>query len=55
MTDAQVIAAIRKHHLKANIAKFERDPSIRRDLSWRRNSSGGVRPVKRMSAVTPAR
>lgn len=26
MTDADVIAAIQANHLKANIAKFERDP-----------------------------
>lgn len=28
MTDAQVIAAIRKNHLKANISKFEDDPKF---------------------------
>ena len=28
MTDKEVIAAIRKNHLKANIAKFERDPKF---------------------------
>lgn len=36
MTDAEVIAAIRRTHLKANIAHFERDPAcvIQWDRAW---------------------
>lgn len=36
MTDAQVIAAIAKHHLKANIAPFERDPDVFGRAMWQK-------------------
>ena len=28
LTDAEVVTAIRKHHLRANIGKFEHDPAM---------------------------